>query len=73
MSIYTFVVSILNDETQETHVVIAKGQSELVLLISRLPDHYALLSVQNLGLTEEAHDFVSNLTDEGHLNFGNDS
>lgn len=67
----SFVLTVADSVTQETTIILANSQSEVSLLISRLPEHVALLTVQNLGVTMTAEDFLKKLTDDGNLNFGN--
>lgn len=67
---YTFVIAVLNTTTQESDIIIAKGMAELDLVISRLPRHITLMSMQNIGSTVPATEFLQNLTDDGDMHFG---
>jgi hypothetical protein len=67
---YTYIVSIADELTQESFVLTVKGEQMLNLVMSRKPERQTVMSVQNIGVTTDAIDYLQNLTDEGDLNFG---
>lgn len=68
---YTYVLSIIDEATEEPSLVLVHSQHELLLVVSRLQETQTLISVQNLGITTEGDDFLKKLDEEGGLNFGN--
>lgn len=67
---YTYIVSIVDEETRESILVTAQGQHELLLILSRMPERQTISSIQNVGITVEGTDYLQQLTDNGDMNFG---
>ena len=67
---YTYVLSIIDESTEELETVIVRGQHKLLLLISRLPEHKTFLSSQNLGITIDEDEYMRKQDDDQGLNFG---
>lgn len=69
ISDYTYLISLMDETTQEPIVLIAKGQRAIELILSRKPEHHTLMNVSNVGTTIDGDDYLKSLTDNG-LNFG---
>lgn len=68
---YTYEILVRDSVSQESSLILAYTKRELDLVITRIPDHIIITSVQIMGITISATDYLQQLTDEGNLNFGN--
>jgi hypothetical protein len=67
---YTYVLSIIDESTEELETVLVRGQHKLLLLISRLPVNKTFLSSQNLGVTIDEDEYMRKQDDDQGMNFG---
>ena len=65
---YTYLITLLNDKTEEYTSIVAKSEQEMKLILSRKSEEYVVTSIQNLGMTISANDFFEQLNDD--MNFG---
>ncbi len=67
---YTYLITLIDKETDEYDSIVAISQEEMELVLSRKSKNYIVTSVQNIGMTISATEFLEQMTDNEEMNFG---
>jgi hypothetical protein len=70
---YTYLINLQDENTQEPISIIVRGEHGLKLVLSRKPDTHTVLNITNIGIVDDADDYLKEITNSGEgLNFGNE-
>lgn len=69
---YSYIITVVDEESGEHTQLFTQEKSVLNMTVNRLQSNpYTIVTVQNLGVLQDAFDFLKELKNNDNLEFGN--